>query len=72
MAEEITDDDLEQAILTSATGPARASGDSGSVEQHSLRDQLELLKYKRELDATSTARRGLGIRFHKLIPPGSD
>jgi len=34
-------EDLEDAIENNAAGPRRASGDSGSVEQHSLRDQIE-------------------------------
>ena len=34
-------DDLDDAIQENAQGPAKASGDSGSVEQHSLKDQIE-------------------------------
>ncbi len=66
-----TDDELLNSITENAMGPARASGDSGSVEQHSIRDQLELLRYQRSLTSTATGR-GLGIKFSKLIPPGSD
>ncbi len=68
---EITNDELEQAILENATGPASASGDSGSATQHSLRDQLELLKYRESKSATASGR-GLGLRFIKLIPPGAE
>ncbi|MBA2224584.1 hypothetical protein [Thermogemmata fonticola] len=34
-------DDLEAEIRKNAEGPAKASGDAGSVEQHPLPDQIE-------------------------------
>jgi hypothetical protein len=34
-------DDLQQAITENAQGPAKASGDAGSIEQHKLTDQIE-------------------------------
>jgi hypothetical protein len=69
--EDITDDALEAAMLQNAAGPRCASGDSGSVEQHSLADQLALLKYRRSLEAAGSSATW-GLRHHKLIPPGSD
>ncbi len=38
-------DDLKDTIKQNAEGPKRASGDSGSVDQHSLKDQIEADKY---------------------------
>jgi len=32
------EDDLKEAIRENAKGPAKAAGDSGSIEQHPLRD----------------------------------
>jgi hypothetical protein len=32
---------LDQSIAENAAGPKKAQGDSGSVEQHSLKDQIE-------------------------------
>ncbi|MDP1660768.1 MAG: hypothetical protein Q8L55_02535 [Phycisphaerales bacterium] len=60
---------LEQAIRDNAAGPAKAAGDSGSVEQHSLKDQIEADRY---LASKNAARKpGLGIKFAKIVPPGS-
>jgi len=38
-------DDLDNTIRENAQGPKRAAGDSGSVEQHSLTEQIEADKY---------------------------
>ena len=61
--------DIETIIDTSAQGPRKASGDSGSVEQHSLLDQIEADKY---LESKRASRKtGLGIKLVKLQPPGA-
>jgi hypothetical protein len=65
MADEVID-----AIRESAQGPAKASGDSGSVEQHNLSDQIEAAKFLGSKDAASSTNRGL--KFNKLVPPGAD
>ncbi len=67
MAEE-TPVDLEEAIRDNAAGPAKASGDSGSVEQHPLPDQIAADRY---LASKQAARRGIGIKTVKLVPPGA-
>ena len=60
---------LEQALRDNAAGPAKAAGDSGSVEQHPLKDQIEADRY---LASKNAARKpGLGIKFAKIVPPGS-
>jgi hypothetical protein len=62
--------DLESVIIDNAQGPAKASGDSGSMEQHSLPDQIEADRY---LESKKAARsQGLGIKLKKLVPPGTD
>lgn len=61
-------EETEDRILENALAPKRASGDSGSAEQHSIPDQIEADRYKRSQQAAS---RGLGIRHVKLIPPGA-
>ncbi len=63
-------DDLDDAILTNAAGPAKAAGDAGSVEQHKLVDQIEADKYLASKQAAKSKRRGLV--FNKLVPPGAD
>lgn len=57
----------EDQIVTNALAPKRASGDSGSMEQHPIADQIQAAEFKA---AKAAARRGLGIRHVKLIPPG--
>ena len=59
---------LRDAIRENAAGPKRVQGDAGSVEQHSLKDQIEAEKF---LAAKEAARHGLGIRFVKLRPDGT-
>ncbi len=63
-------DELSHVIETNAQGPAKASGDSGSMEQHPLPDQIAADRY---LESKKAARRkGLGIGMKKLVPPGAD
>ena len=63
-------DSLDETIHTNAEGPAKASGDSGSMEQHSLPDQIAADRYLESKKATK--RNGLGISMKKLVPPGTD
>ena len=61
-------DNLEQRIEENASGPKKAAGDSGSIEQHSLADQIAADKYLQSKKALRS--RSLGVRFTKLVPPG--
>ena len=63
-------DDLDNTILENAQGPAKASGDAGSVEQHKLTDQIEADRYLSAKEAAQAKNRGL--RFNKLVPPGAE
>jgi len=63
-------EDLEQTIRENAQGPAKAAGDSGSMEQHKLTDQIEADRYL--ASKTATRGKGLGIKLTKLIPPGAE
>lgn len=63
-------DDLDETIEQNAKGPAKASGDAGSVEQHPLTDQIEADRYLASKEAANKPQRGL--RFNKLVPPGAD
>ena len=62
-------DELDDAIRQNAQGPARASGDAGSVEQHKLPDQIEADRYLASKQAARSKRRGLV--FNQLVPPGA-
>ncbi len=60
--------DLGSTIRRNAKGPRRARGDSGEMEQHSLKEQIEADRYLASKDA---ARKGLGVRRTKMVPPGA-
>jgi len=62
-------DSLEDKIRENAEGPAKAAGDAGSVEQHKLTDQIEADKYLAAKEAAKSKSRGL--RFNKVVPPGT-
>ena len=62
-------DSLDNAIEENAAGPRKASSDSVSVEQHSLKDQIEADKYLQSKKAAAT--KGLGVKFSKLSPAGT-
>jgi len=62
-------DSIDNAIKDSAAGPKRASGDSGSVEQHSLPDQIAADKYLESKKASRS--KGLGIKLAKISPGGT-
>ena len=62
-------DNLENAIRDNAAGPAKASGDGTSVEQHSLADQIAADKY---LASKRAGRNPAGVLTRvKIVPPGS-
>lgn len=61
-------DELDDAIRENAEGPKRAEGDAGSVEQHDLKDQIEADRY---LASKQAAKKGLGVRMTKVVPPGA-
>lgn len=63
-------DDLENTIRENAQGPAKVSGDAGSVEQHSVSEQIEADRYLAAKQAAKSKRRGL--RFNKIVPPGAE
>jgi hypothetical protein len=62
-------DDLGDAIVSNAQGPRAASGDLGSVHQHSLPEMIEADQYVRATKAVS--RPGRGIRFSRIAAPGA-
>ena len=60
---------LDTAIQESAAGPRKAAGDSGSMEQHSLPDQIAADKYLESKKASRS--KGLGIKLAKIAPGGT-
>jgi len=62
-------ENLDDTIRQNATGPAKVAGDAGSVEQHSLPDQIAADRHLAAKEAVRSKRRGL--KFNKLLPPGA-
>ncbi len=62
-------DTLDDSIKNNAEGPAKASGDSGSVEQHKLSEQIAADKYLESKKASRA--KGMGIKLTKLSPGGT-
>jgi hypothetical protein len=62
-------DTLDNSIKTNASNPAKASGDSGSVEQHKLTEQIAADKYLESKKASRA--KGLGIKVAKISPGGT-
>ena len=60
---------LENEIRQNASGPAKASGDDGSVEQHKRTEQIAADKLLAGKCAVAKPHRGL--RFNKILPPSA-
>jgi len=65
----VSETQLDNSIKTHAEGPKRASGDSGSVEQHPLGDQIAADKYLESKKASRA--KGLGVKLAKISPGGT-
>jgi hypothetical protein len=66
----VSDETIADAIRENAAGPVKASGDSISVEQHSLQDQIAADSYLASKAAAKQPHRGL--RFSRIVPPGAE
>ena len=62
-------DQLTDAITENAQGPRKASGDSGSMEQHSLKEQIDADRYLASKNAAK--KKGFGVSTAKIVPPGT-
>ena len=66
----MSDETIADAIKENAAGPAKASGDSVSIEQHSIQDQIAADRYLASKRAASKPHRGM--RFTRIVPPGAE
>ena len=66
-------DVIKDAIESTAIGPASVRTDAGEVESQDVGDMLEADKYLSAKSATTggASRTRRGLRFNKLIPPGT-
>ena len=65
-------DEVSNKLADAAVGPKRVRTDAGEVEAHDLDQIIEADKYlasKAAVSGSGNTRRGL--RFNKLIPPGT-
>lgn len=60
---------LDDKIRENAQGPKKASGDTGSVEQHDLTEQIEAARFLKAGEAVK--KKGLGIKITRAIPHGT-
>jgi hypothetical protein len=60
---------LRDTIAENAKGPKKVQGDSGSVEQHSLKDQIEAEKFLQSKKAAQG--KGFPVRLFKISPDGT-
>ena len=65
----MTDSTIQNSIKENAAGPKSASGDAGSVQQHSLPEQIAADKHIQSKQAMSS--KGLGIKLLKISPGGT-
>ncbi|MBX3356492.1 MAG: hypothetical protein KF724_12420 [Phycisphaeraceae bacterium] len=65
----LPDANLEQKIRDAAAGPARASNETGSVDQQPLGELIDADRYLASKEAATNPRKAL--RFTKLVPPGA-
>lgn len=66
-------DELRQKLAETAAGPKRVRTDAGEAESHDLDQMIAADKYlsaKTAATSSSTNTRR-GLRFNKLIPPGT-
>ncbi len=61
--------DLQGLIAENAAGPKRVEGDAGSVEQHSLRDQIAAEKFLQSKKANQGGK--FPLSFHRIKPGGT-
>lgn len=66
----MSDETIADAIKENAAGPAKASGDSVSIEQHSIQDQIAADRYLASKRAAAKPHRGM--RFTRIVPPGAE
>ena len=62
-------DELDSTIQENASGPKRARGDAGEMEQHSLGDQIAADKYLAEKNTRQNPAKG--FTRVKIVPPGT-
>jgi hypothetical protein len=64
-------DELRDKIAETASGPKRVRTDAGEVESQDVADMIEADKYLSAKAASTGTNKRRGLRFNKLLPPGT-
>jgi hypothetical protein len=64
-------DEVSDALKTAAQQPKRVRTDAGEVEAHDLEQQIAADKYLAAKNATRSTNTHRGLRFNRIIPPGT-
>jgi hypothetical protein len=64
-------DELRDKIAETASGPKRVRTDAGEVEAQDVAAMIEADKYLSAKAASSGTNTRRGLRFNKLLPPGT-
>lgn len=64
-------DEIRDAIEATAKGPKRVRTDAGEVEAQDIEQQIAADKYLAARAAASSGNVHRGLRFNKIIPPGT-
>jgi ribosomal protein L12E/L44/L45/RPP1/RPP2 len=64
-------DEVSNKLAEAAVGPKRVRTDAGEVEAHDLDQIIEADKYLAAKAAASSANKHRGLRFNRIIPPGT-
>jgi hypothetical protein len=64
-------DDIRDAIESTAKGPKRVRTDAGEVESQDIEQQIAADKYLAAKAATSSTNKHRGLRFNRILPPGT-
>ncbi|MFO0892430.1 MAG: hypothetical protein U0790_25225 [Isosphaeraceae bacterium] len=71
MSTQIDSESVLQTIQTASEGPAEVSSDAGSAKQFSLTELIAAHRYLAATQAAAATIRRSGLRFARLIPPGT-
>jgi len=66
-------DEIRDKISETARNPQRVRTDAGEVQAQSISEQIAADKYLAGRDAVTSAanKKRRGLRFNKIIPPGT-
>ena len=64
-------DEISDKLAEAAVGPKRVRTDAGEVEAHDLDQIIQADKYLAAKAAAAPTNKHRGLRFNRIIPPGT-